>query len=252
MHNHPFDAKHQFKVNKFTDIERYEKMDETYVEPEAEEYTPRVIRSSPLQYPIVNLARFSQEHLRAWLADAQGRDQYVTYRGEDVEIWWHGKPSQSELAMKPVRFSTSVPAPSLTLHRTGKTFYTSRGRLLGRTLPLSIDRVSDCGEARRGNPNSASRTPWSNSSTSPHASSIWSLGRMNPLSFRKARHRGLSISHRTTKGTTLQSGTSSLATSSEHSQRPPKIRLRPKSSCSGLLSSGVQTINMSRASLLGR
>ncbi|KAF7347746.1 Eukaryotic translation initiation factor 3 subunit B [Mycena venus] len=72
----------QFKVNKFTDIERYEKMDETYIEPETEEYTPR-------------------EHLRAWLADPQGRDQYVTYRGEDVEIWWHGKPSQSELAMKP-------------------------------------------------------------------------------------------------------------------------------------------------------
>ncbi|KAJ7181770.1 eukaryotic translation initiation factor eIF2A-domain-containing protein [Mycena crocata] len=82
MDNHPFDAKHQFKVNRFTDIERYEKLDETYVEPETEEYTPR-------------------EHLRAWLADPQGRDQYVTYRGEDVEIYWHGKPSQSELAMKP-------------------------------------------------------------------------------------------------------------------------------------------------------
>ncbi|KAK7064138.1 eukaryotic translation initiation factor 3 subunit B [Favolaschia claudopus] len=82
MHNHPFDAKHTLKVNRFTDIERYEKMDETYVEPETEEYTPR-------------------EHLRAWLADPQGRDQYVTYRGEDVEIWWHGRPSQSELAMKP-------------------------------------------------------------------------------------------------------------------------------------------------------
>ncbi|KAJ7619135.1 eukaryotic translation initiation factor eIF2A-domain-containing protein [Mycena polygramma] len=82
MHNHPFDAKHQFKVNRFTDIERYEKLDETYIEPETEEYAPR-------------------EHLRAWLADSQGRDQYVTHRGEDVEIYWHGKPSQSELAMKP-------------------------------------------------------------------------------------------------------------------------------------------------------
>ncbi|KAJ7169985.1 eukaryotic translation initiation factor eIF2A-domain-containing protein [Mycena filopes] len=82
MHNHPFDAKHQFKVNRFTDIERYADMDETYIEPETEEYAPR-------------------EHLRAWLADPQGRDQYVTYRGEDVEIYWHGKPSQSELAMKP-------------------------------------------------------------------------------------------------------------------------------------------------------
>ncbi|KAJ7786430.1 eukaryotic translation initiation factor eIF2A-domain-containing protein [Mycena metata] len=82
MHNHPFDAKHQFKVNRFTDIERYANLDETYIEPETEEYAPR-------------------EHLRAWLADPQGRDQYVTYRGEDVEIYWHGKPSQSELAMKP-------------------------------------------------------------------------------------------------------------------------------------------------------
>lgn len=42
MHNHPFDAKHQFKVNKFTDIEKYADLDETYVEPETEEYTPRV------------------------------------------------------------------------------------------------------------------------------------------------------------------------------------------------------------------
>ncbi|KAF9240876.1 translation initiation factor eIF-3b [Melanogaster broomeanus] len=38
------------------------------------------------------------EHLRAWLADPQGRDQYVTYRGDDVEIHWHGKPSQCEIA----------------------------------------------------------------------------------------------------------------------------------------------------------
>jgi translation initiation factor 3 subunit B len=52
MHNHPFDAKHTFKVNRFTDIERYEKMDETYIEPETEEYAPRVI-SSLFQYPIV-------------------------------------------------------------------------------------------------------------------------------------------------------------------------------------------------------
>jgi len=36
--------------------------------------------------------------LRAWLGDPQGRDQYVTYRGDDVEVHWHGKPSQSEVA----------------------------------------------------------------------------------------------------------------------------------------------------------
>ena len=39
-----------------------------------------------------------QEHLRAWLGDPQGRDQYATYRGDDVSIHWHGKPSQSEVA----------------------------------------------------------------------------------------------------------------------------------------------------------
>lgn len=42
LHNHPFDAKHLFKVNRFTDIEKYVGLDETYVEPESEEYTPRV------------------------------------------------------------------------------------------------------------------------------------------------------------------------------------------------------------------
>lgn len=82
LHDHPFDAKHTFKLNKFTDIEKYANMDETYVEPKEEEYTHR-------------------EHLRAWLADPQGRDQYVTYRGEEVNIHWHGKPSQCEVAHKP-------------------------------------------------------------------------------------------------------------------------------------------------------
>ncbi|KAG2353966.1 translation initiation factor eIF-3b [Suillus spraguei] len=79
MNGHPFDAKHTFRINRFTDIERYANIDETYVEPTVEEYRPK-------------------EHLRAWLADSQGRDQYVTYRGDDVEIHWHGKPSQCEVA----------------------------------------------------------------------------------------------------------------------------------------------------------
>ncbi|KAG1885793.1 translation initiation factor eIF-3b [Suillus subluteus] len=79
MNGHPFDTKHTFRINRFTDIERYANIDETYVEPTVEEYRPK-------------------EHLRAWLADSQGRDQYVTYRGDDVEIHWHGKPSQCEVA----------------------------------------------------------------------------------------------------------------------------------------------------------
>ncbi|PCH40766.1 translation initiation factor eIF-3b [Wolfiporia cocos MD-104 SS10] len=79
MHGHPFDAKHTFMVNRFTDIERYANLDETYVAPEPEEYKPK-------------------EHLRAWLGDPQGRDQYATYRADEVEIHWHGKPSQCEVA----------------------------------------------------------------------------------------------------------------------------------------------------------
>ncbi|KAI6132740.1 translation initiation factor eIF-3b [Pisolithus croceorrhizus] len=79
MNGHPFDARHTFYVNKFSDIEQFANMDETYVEPKVEEYRPK-------------------EHLKAWLADPQGRDQYVTYRGDDVEIHWHGKLSQCEVA----------------------------------------------------------------------------------------------------------------------------------------------------------
>jgi len=79
LNGHPFDAKHTFFVNRFTDIEKFAKLDETYVEPQREEYHPK-------------------EHLRAWLGDSLGRDQYVTYRGDEVSIRWHGRPSQCEVA----------------------------------------------------------------------------------------------------------------------------------------------------------
>jgi hypothetical protein len=42
MQGYPFDAKHTFAVNLFSDIERFAKMDEKYVEPKVEEYVPRV------------------------------------------------------------------------------------------------------------------------------------------------------------------------------------------------------------------
>ena len=104
IHGHPFDAKHTFKVNRFSDIEKYAELDETYVEPELEEYTPRVWLRFLFYSIHFNFCRRHQEHLRAWLADPLGRDQYVTYRGDEVLISWHGKPSQCEIAHKPVRF----------------------------------------------------------------------------------------------------------------------------------------------------
>jgi len=102
LHNHPFDAKHTFKLNRFTDIEAFANLDEAYVAPEEEEYLPKVSFLTIRLCKLLILRR--KEHLRAWLADPHGRDQYVTYRGEDVEIHWHGKASQSEIAHKPVSF----------------------------------------------------------------------------------------------------------------------------------------------------
>jgi translation initiation factor 3 subunit B len=81
MHGYPFDAKHKLSVHRFTDIEKFANMDPGFVEEEPEEFKPR-------------------EHLRAWLADPQGRDQFVTNRADEVIINWHGKPSQSGLAYK--------------------------------------------------------------------------------------------------------------------------------------------------------
>ncbi|KAI0253691.1 translation initiation factor eIF-3b [Lactifluus subvellereus] len=86
MNGHPFDRSNTFLVNRFTDIDKYANLDETYVEPQREEYHPKARPS------------FHFEHLRAWLADPLGRDQYVTYRGDEVSIRWHGRPSQCEVA----------------------------------------------------------------------------------------------------------------------------------------------------------
>ncbi|KAI9064897.1 translation initiation factor eIF-3b [Trametes sanguinea] len=106
MNGHPFDAKHTFYINRFTDFERYLNMDETYHEPPPEEYKPK-------------------EHLRAWLADPQGRDQYATYRGDEVEVHWHGKPSQCEVAYSKTNWTDLYVSWSpmgtymATLHRQG-------------------------------------------------------------------------------------------------------------------------------------
>jgi translation initiation factor 3 subunit B len=46
MNGHPFDARHTFFVNRFTDIEKFAELDETYVEPQREEYHPKVCLQS--------------------------------------------------------------------------------------------------------------------------------------------------------------------------------------------------------------
>ncbi len=42
MNGHKFDAKHTFLLNRFTDVEKFQDYDETFVEPEVEEFKPRV------------------------------------------------------------------------------------------------------------------------------------------------------------------------------------------------------------------
>ncbi|PNS17706.1 hypothetical protein CAC42_3101 [Sphaceloma murrayae] len=74
------DKKHTMKVNKLTDIERYGregKIDEEYHEPEIEPFAEK-------------------EHLRWWLSDADGRDQFVLYRQDNVGVYWNEKDEVPE------------------------------------------------------------------------------------------------------------------------------------------------------------
>ncbi|KAF4555274.1 Eukaryotic translation initiation factor 3 subunit B [Elsinoe fawcettii] len=74
------DKKHTMRVNKLTDIERYGregKIDEEYHEPEIEPFVEK-------------------EHLRWWMADADGRDQFVLYRGENVGVYWNERDETPE------------------------------------------------------------------------------------------------------------------------------------------------------------
>ncbi|KAG0170780.1 Translation initiation factor 3 subunit b [Apophysomyces sp. BC1034] len=62
----------QLSVSKFTDVEKYSKMDDEYVAPPPQEFAPK-------------------EHIKSWLTDSQARDQFVMYRAEDVSIFWNRK-----------------------------------------------------------------------------------------------------------------------------------------------------------------
>ena len=80
LHATPLDKRHTIAVNKLTDIERFGRegrIDETYKAPE--------------------IAPFEEkEHLRWWLGDDDGRDQFVMYRADNVGIYWNDKEDQPE------------------------------------------------------------------------------------------------------------------------------------------------------------
>jgi len=76
----PLDKKHTMAVNKLTDIERFGRegrVDDDYHPPHIEEFQEK-------------------EHLRWWLGDNEGRDQYVLYRADNVGVYWNEKDDAPE------------------------------------------------------------------------------------------------------------------------------------------------------------
>lgn len=79
-------GKNRLLVNRFGEIERYSSLN---IE---ENSKPRgwVEDSEPVE----------QEHLKSWLADPAGRDQFVTFRDQFVDISWAGRGGSIEPAAK--------------------------------------------------------------------------------------------------------------------------------------------------------
>ncbi|ORX44427.1 translation initiation factor eIF-3b [Hesseltinella vesiculosa] len=77
LDGHKMSKSHQLSVNKFTDVEKYGKMSDEYVEPKTTDFQ-------------------AKEHIKGWLADDQARDQFVMYRGEDVSVFWNRKSEDPE------------------------------------------------------------------------------------------------------------------------------------------------------------
>ena len=91
-----FGKKNTLYANRFGDIERYANL------PVGEGELPTGWREKPyvekvsLMFCILSKLIFSQEHLRSWLADPTGRDQYLTFRDQEVNVWWNGRNGNAE------------------------------------------------------------------------------------------------------------------------------------------------------------
>ncbi|KAJ2783703.1 Translation initiation factor 3 subunit b [Coemansia javaensis] len=64
-----FPGGHHLRANPFMDVEKYSEVDDQYRAPPAEPYEER-------------------EHLRSWLMDEYGRDQFATYSREELGLYW--------------------------------------------------------------------------------------------------------------------------------------------------------------------
>ena len=80
LHGTALDKRHTMAVNKLTDIERYGRegrINDEYVAPEIEAFKEK-------------------EHLRWWLGDEEGRDQFIMSHGENVGVCWNQKEEQPD------------------------------------------------------------------------------------------------------------------------------------------------------------
>ncbi|KAJ2778885.1 Translation initiation factor 3 subunit b [Coemansia interrupta] len=70
LNGYKLDKSHSLLVNAFMDVERYTEINDVYQAPPEEPFEER-------------------EHLRSWLSDAYGRDQFVVYADHELSVFWN-------------------------------------------------------------------------------------------------------------------------------------------------------------------
>lgn len=78
------DKAHVLSVMHFKDVEKFANMSEEYKEPAEEPFV-------------------AKEHLKSWLLDPRGRDQFAVMRGEETAIFWNSKPEEELIYTRAVR-----------------------------------------------------------------------------------------------------------------------------------------------------
>ena len=148
MNNVPFDSKHTFRLNHFLDVEKYAKMDPTYVEPETEVYKPGVRnyvwpRRSPSDPVLGTSARLvGRLPGKGPIRYIQGRRSHSKLARKAVPM--RGCPHQDCTSRIPVERS-----PPSFPRRTGRT-YMFRGRRKAHISPPYTVKASAYGPALRG------------------------------------------------------------------------------------------------------
>ena len=122
------DKSHKLRVNRFTDVEKYTNMSDTYVEPEVDRYVRK-------------------EHLRSWLKDPQARDQFFLYRDNELSVCYNRKKEAPEVVK--ARTVPILLGKNVADYRTGPK-RPSCGRLWEPTSPHFTARESNSGAAPPG------------------------------------------------------------------------------------------------------